>query len=272
VGDKNTDDLEFNDGFGDMLREKRTAEKKDGSLLFLGATIVVGVACFAGVLTWGTRYLTRSIQESVPVQTSRHDSETVDRENRQLIKEMEKLLAQASGNVTVDGGQSVTVSSNNGVKRSDKLRVSPVSVSGAHSAVVPPKKTENSAQAPLAAVPSKAVVRPIGKRAANLTHASQKGVAQRADRQARQSQLTATRVPKPPVGRPLFRVIAGLYGTQAEASTAASALRMSGYPVYYIQRDARVGIQVGAFKSESVAESVATALRRNGYSAAVIKP
>lgn len=98
------DHLEFNDGLGDLLREKRPGRKGLHRSVWIAAAVVILVVLLFGVaFKWGTKILFKAKVPTTHIAVSDSDASRVDTENKRLIHEMEALLAQASSNVTPEG-------------------------------------------------------------------------------------------------------------------------------------------------------------------------
>jgi cell division septation protein DedD len=241
VSDKNKSNLEFNDGLGDMLREKRSLTPNiNRSLIVAISIIIVAVTVFSVAFKWGTRFLFKP-QSNAVVVTNQIKSGSVDKENQALIKEMEALLAEASANVETPATPAAAVVPATAKPEAVKAPVPGKAIVAEKRPV--PKKQIEPAPAPSKPLPPKAVVHVTPKLAPPVQHSG-----------------------------PLYRVFAGTFSTHAEATLTASQLKSAGYPVFVKNESGIFLVQVGAFGNTTVANSLTAELVRKGYKAYTMAP
>ena len=243
------DHLEFNDGLGDLLREKRPGRKGLHRSVWIAAGVVILVVLLFGVaFKWGTKILFKAKVATAHIAVPDSDASKVDTENKRLIHEMDALLAQASSNVSreddvsspapVPSAKSVSHSSKSAVHHSKKsvpkiVHAAPISRPAPKSASV--KKSS----VPL---PSKSVVARSPKRAPIVL----KGA--------------------------LLKVVAGTFNSHGEAIEIETRLKKLGYPVYIKDQGSSWVLQVGAFRNTAVAEGMVADLQRKGFNASIVTP
>jgi cell division septation protein DedD len=235
------DHLEFNDGLGDLLREKRPRSKGINRSVWIAAGAVVAVVVGFGIaFKWGTKMLFRAKVATVQVVNSDGDVAKVDAENRRLIHEMEALLAQASSNVANESAvesapvPKVAVPVSKPARRPVKKVVPKI----VHTAAISQPAKPVSVPKPRPVV-SKAVVVPVAKRG--------------------------------PIGG-LIKVSAGTFNTHGEALEIALRLKKLGYPVYVKEHGSSWILQVGAFRNATVADGIVADLQRKGFNASIVTP
>ncbi len=235
------DHLEFNDGLGDLLREKRPERKGLNRSAWIAAGVVFGVVLVFGIaFKWGTKMLFQAKVATVQVVNSDGDVAKVDAENRRLIHEMEALLAQASSNVANETAveSAPAPKAAEPVSKPARRPAKKVVPKIVHTAPISQPAKSVSVPTPRAVV-SKAIVVPVAKRG--------------------------------PVGG-LIKVSAGTFSTRSEALEIELRLKKLGYPVYIKENGSSWILQVGAFRNATVADGIVADLQRKGFNASIVTP
>ncbi|NBV84355.1 SPOR domain-containing protein [bacterium] len=235
------DHLEFNDGLGDLLREKKPDLKSSRSSLWIAILAVACVVVIFGVaFKLGTSMLFRAKVGSTPAQVSKTDVASVDSENKKLIRDMEALLLQASANVSGDSEPSGNLAS----------APKPESQPKSHGQ---PKIVQRGA--PVVSKPRPKIVRsvPVVSRTVVVAKPA-----------ARSVSVATTSL------QPLIRVSAGTFASKSEAAEIEGRLKSLGYPVYVKEHGTGWMLQVGAFRNRSVADEIVATLQRKGFNAAIV--
>jgi cell division septation protein DedD len=224
--------LEFNDGVGDMLRERRSGPKSINRSAFTAGLIVLfAVIVFAGLFKLGAKTLFQGASSpSVVVPVDQVAVAKVDSENQKLIKEMEALLSQASANVSIETDQKQTAPTVD--SRPQPVNSRP--------------KTE-PAVAIKAYTP--AAVEPVRKK---------------------KKPVVVRREPRPKVATKLHYVNAGSFSGRPDASALSERLKTVGYPVYIKESGDGFIVQVGVFRSRTEARHLVADLQSKGFNAALI--
>lgn len=237
---KNPDNLEFNDGLGDLLREKEGRQfsvRRTVTVLVL-FVVVVFFVLFA-TIKLGTRFLFKAPAAIETVQTDKIDHDALLRE----LAEMEHLMAEKKGAAVATASATATRSATATAAVSEKepTRVIPVS-----KPVVPVTKPA----APVATPAAPAVVPkhlPTAKKVV---------------------------VKKSPVNAMPHKVIVGTFADLKNADALQRDLKKQGIDAFVWARhvDNREwhAVQAGAFATQESAQLFAAALRKKGYPAYVL--
>ncbi len=238
MSDKQQSNLEYNDGLGDMLREKKTSGANlNRSILIASSIVAVSVVAFALAFKWGTDLLFSTAQKPIVVthQTSRERE--IAQENKALIKEMEALLARASADV------SHPTATLNSVPRAPEMKP-PVSSAPKASGVArtaPAHGVKLSGKSQVLSVnkiPNPAQVHPSNNKASKA----------------------------------LYRVMSGPYTSRLDANVVSGKIQAAGYGAYVKAESNGFFVQAGAYSTPETSAAVVSQLSRRGISASVVSP
>ncbi len=243
------DNLEFNDGLGDLLREKESRQFSiRRTLIVLGVFVAVVFVVLLVTVKLGTKFLFTSTNTANTVQTEDIDSDALVRE----LAEMERLMAQkkASQSTTAD----VVVTEK--VPTPESKTTAP--------ATATPKPAEPAKPAPPKQVPQpKPVVQAVPKTASRVPAVISKPVAIKKDIK-QQSQVAFP-----------YKVIVGTFSDRTNALSLQSELKKQGVEAFLWDRytdDQRwYAVQAAAFPTSGSAQRFAAELRKKGYPAYVLR-
>ncbi len=243
------DNLEFNDGLGDLLREKESRQFSiQRTLIVLVVFVAVVFVVLLATVKLGTKFLFTSMDKPSTVQTTDIDSDALVRE----LAEMERLMAQKKESQATSDAVATEAQPTPAIK-----------------GVVPPAKKGN----PVATVNSIAVApKPVVPK--NVVQDVPKVASRHPVVVSQPAAIKKQIKPKLEVGFP-YKVIVGTFSNKTNALALKSELKNQGIDAFLWERDADGqrwhAVQAAAFSTQDSAQRVAAALRKKGYPAYVLR-
>jgi cell division septation protein DedD len=287
---KNPENLEFNDGLGDLLREK---ESRQFSLKRTLIVLVVFVAVVFVVLLLtvkvGTKFLFSPTDKINTVKTEDIDSDALVRE----LAEMERLMAEKKAQES-PLEMAVTPSA----QTPAKVEAEPSSREATRAPLQPPVPAKSKAPVPTkakdaevvpvtipakskATVPAKAKdaeVAPV-KKGAPVSEVPVKAVSPAAKPVPKPTVSVTIQKPSPAVKKsaPIFpyKVIVGTFSEVENARVLQTELKQQGIEAFLWDRDTDGkrwhAVQAAAFPDQASAQRFVATLRKKGYPAYVLR-
>ena len=283
------DNLEFNDGLGDLLREKESRQFSiQRTLIVLVVFVVVVFLVLLATVKFGTKFLFTSTDKTATVQTQDIDSDALVRE----LAEMERLMAQKKGSHATSDAVVAEATPTPPVK-----------------AIVPPAKTSTPTvnAAPVAPKPvvkevpkvvakpvvkdvPKVVLKPVVKEVPKgvskpVVKEVPKGVSKPVVKDIPKVVSKPVAVSKPaaikrdlqpkPQGVFPYKVIVGTFSNKTNALSLKDELKKHGVDAFLWERHTDGqdwhAVQAGAFPTQDSAQRFAAELRKKGYPAYVLR-
>ncbi len=238
------DNLEFNDGLGDLLREKESRQFSiQRTMIVLVVFVAVVFVVLLATVKLGAKFLFTSMDKPATVQTTDIDSDALFRE----LAEMERLMAQKKESQATSDAVATQAQPTSAIK-----------------GVVPPTKKEN----PVATINSIAVA------PKNVVQDVPKVASRHPVVVSQPAAIKKSIKPKLEVGFP-YKVVVGTFSNKTNALALKSELKNQGIDAFLWERDSDGqrwhAVQAAAFSTQDSAQRVAAALRKKGYPAYVLR-
>lgn len=291
----NQDNLEYNDGLGDLLREKESKRFSiQRTIVVLLVFVAVVFAVLWGTVKIGTSFLFKHTEPESSSQTSDIDSDALVKE----LAEMERLMAQKKAGAAVSAVSHSVTADAQSVPTSPAKADVPSSAAVAQKTVpagaqapkpqskptqntgVKPTKTATASQTPVKSdtKPPKPVAQPPSAKVVShpqkaVASVSTPGVSPKND-----SHSVAKASPKPVHVQPqsgfYYKVIVGTFAESSNAIALQKDLKKQGVDAFVWQREidgkSWHAVQVAAFRDAKEAQNAADALRKKGHPAYVL--